>query len=41
MIAWAGAERLAAGLTDTLDAPPYARWSLADVSSRTAATHKA
>ena len=28
MIAWAGAERLAAGLTDSLDAPAQARWPL-------------
>src|SRR5256884_1901038 len=28
MIAWAGAERLAAGLTDTLEAAPRARWLL-------------
>jgi tRNA N6-adenosine threonylcarbamoyltransferase len=28
MIAWAGAERLALGLTDALDAPPRARWLL-------------
>ncbi|MET0970455.1 MAG: tRNA (adenosine(37)-N6)-threonylcarbamoyltransferase complex transferase subunit TsaD, partial [Tardiphaga sp.] len=28
MIAWAGAERLALGLTDTMDAPPRARWLL-------------
>jgi N6-L-threonylcarbamoyladenine synthase len=28
MIAWAGAERLAAGLTDDLDAPARARWPL-------------
>ena len=28
MIAWAGAERFAAGLTDTLDAPARARWPL-------------
>src|SRR3954467_9463875 len=28
MIAWAGAERLAIGLTDTLDAAPRARWLL-------------
>ena len=28
MIAWAGAERLALGLTDTLDATPHARWPL-------------
>jgi N6-L-threonylcarbamoyladenine synthase len=31
MIAWAGAERLALGLTDTLDATPHARWPLNDV----------
>ena len=28
MIAWAGAERLAVGLTDAMDAPPRARWLL-------------
>jgi N6-L-threonylcarbamoyladenine synthase len=28
MVAWAGAERLALGLTDTMDAPPRARWLL-------------
>ena len=28
MIAWAGAERLARGLTDPLDAPARARWPL-------------
>jgi N6-L-threonylcarbamoyladenine synthase len=28
MIAWAGAERMALGLTDTMDAPPRARWLL-------------
>jgi len=28
MIAWAGAERLAAGVTDALDAPARARWPL-------------
>jgi N6-L-threonylcarbamoyladenine synthase len=28
MIAWAGAERLAMGLIDTMDAPPRARWPL-------------
>jgi N6-L-threonylcarbamoyladenine synthase len=33
MIAWAGAERLALGLTDTLETRPHARWSLADVSA--------
>jgi hypothetical protein len=31
MIAWAGAERLALGLTDMLDAEPHARWLLRDV----------
>ena len=30
MIAWAGAERLALGLTDTLDTPPHARWPLSE-----------
>jgi N6-L-threonylcarbamoyladenine synthase len=28
MIAWAGAERLALGMTDSMDAPPRARWLL-------------
>jgi tRNA N6-adenosine threonylcarbamoyltransferase len=28
MIAWAGAERLAEGLTDSLDAPVRPRWPL-------------
>ncbi len=28
MVAWAGAERLALGLTDTMEAPPRARWLL-------------
>jgi N6-L-threonylcarbamoyladenine synthase len=32
MIAWAGAERLAHGLRDTLDAAPRARWPLGEVS---------
>jgi N6-L-threonylcarbamoyladenine synthase len=32
MIAWAGAERLALGLTDTLAAAPHARWLLSDVT---------
>jgi N6-L-threonylcarbamoyladenine synthase len=32
MIAWAGAERLAAGLTDTLDVAPRARWPLEAVT---------
>ena len=31
MIAWAGAERLAAGLTDPLDIAPRARWPLEEV----------
>jgi N6-L-threonylcarbamoyladenine synthase len=31
MIAWAGAERLALRLTDTLAAAPHARWLLSDV----------
>ena len=37
MIAWAGAERLAIGLTDTLDTPPHARWPLAAMKPRAAA----
>jgi N6-L-threonylcarbamoyladenine synthase len=32
MIAWAGAERLALGLTDSLDVAPRARWPLSDVA---------
>jgi N6-L-threonylcarbamoyladenine synthase len=28
MIAWAGIERLALGMTDALDAPPRGRWPL-------------
>ena len=32
MIAWAGIERLALGLSDKLDVSPRARWSLEDVS---------
>jgi N6-L-threonylcarbamoyladenine synthase len=31
MIAWAGLERLALGLTDGFDAPPRARWPLAEL----------
>src|SRR5262249_38446968 len=31
MVAWAGAERLALGLSDTLDTPPQARWPLTSV----------
>jgi len=34
MITWAGAERLALDLTDTLDTAPQARWPLANVMSR-------
>ena len=36
MIAWAGAERLALGLVDTLDTPPHARWPLSDLVARPA-----
>jgi N6-L-threonylcarbamoyladenine synthase len=32
MIAWAGAERFALGLTDAFDTSPRARWPLADVN---------
>ena len=34
MIAWAGAERLALGLTDALDVAPRARWPLDEVAAR-------
>jgi N6-L-threonylcarbamoyladenine synthase len=37
MIAWAGAERLALGLTDSLDAPARARWPLTDLGAGEAA----
>ena len=33
MIAWAGAERLAYGLVDTLDFRPHPRWPLTDVTA--------
>ncbi|HEX4409446.1 MAG TPA: tRNA (adenosine(37)-N6)-threonylcarbamoyltransferase complex transferase subunit TsaD [Xanthobacteraceae bacterium] len=36
MIAWAGAERLALGLTDALDFAPRARWPLAEVTKAAA-----
>jgi N6-L-threonylcarbamoyladenine synthase len=41
MIAWAGAERLALGLRDTLDTAPRARWPLADVRGPTQAGNPA
>ena len=33
MIAWAGAERLALGLTDTLEVAPRARWPLDEIAA--------
>jgi N6-L-threonylcarbamoyladenine synthase len=33
MIAWAGAERLALGITDTLEAAPRARWPLDEIAA--------
>ena len=36
MIAWAGAERLALGLTDTLETAPHARWPLDTIKRRPA-----
>jgi N6-L-threonylcarbamoyladenine synthase len=41
MIAWAGAERLAYGLCDTLDTAPRARWPLAQVGRPRNATTEA
>jgi N6-L-threonylcarbamoyladenine synthase len=41
MIAWAGAERLALGLTDTLAAAPRARWPLTEVTKAAATETKA
>jgi N6-L-threonylcarbamoyladenine synthase len=38
MIAWAGAERLALGLTDTLDTAPHARWPLDTIQRPAAAS---
>ncbi|MDH2382849.1 tRNA (adenosine(37)-N6)-threonylcarbamoyltransferase complex transferase subunit TsaD [Bradyrhizobium sp. CER78] len=38
MIAWAGAERMALGLIDTLEAPPRARWLL-DANAKAPAGH--
>jgi len=36
MIAWAGAERLALGLTDPMDTAPRARWPLDEVAGASA-----
>jgi len=33
MIAWAGCERLALGLTDSLDTAPRARWPLDEIAA--------
>jgi N6-L-threonylcarbamoyladenine synthase len=38
MIAWAGAERLALGLTDSLDFAPRARWPLTEVTKAATAS---
>ncbi len=38
MIAWAGAERLALGLTDSLATAPRARWPLTEVKKAEAAS---
>jgi len=37
MIAWAGAERLALGLTDPMNTAPRARWPLEEVTKAAAA----
>ena len=34
MIAWAGVERFAQGLTDELDAPARARWPLDEAAEK-------
>jgi N6-L-threonylcarbamoyladenine synthase len=36
MIAWAGAERLALGMTDTLEVAPRARWPLDEIAAANA-----
>jgi N6-L-threonylcarbamoyladenine synthase len=41
MIAWAGAERLAAGLADPLSAPPRPRWPLEEVTKASPSEPKA
>jgi N6-L-threonylcarbamoyladenine synthase len=41
MIAWAGAERLALGLTDTLATVPHARWPLGEVRGVSEASSQA
>ncbi len=40
MIAWAGCERLALGLTDSLDVAPRARWPLDEVAAGKAASQR-
>jgi len=40
MIAWAGAERLALGLTDTLDVAPRARWPLDEIATAKATAQR-
>jgi N6-L-threonylcarbamoyladenine synthase len=40
MIAWAGAERLALGLTDPIDIAPRARWPLDEVKTAAGVGHE-
>jgi N6-L-threonylcarbamoyladenine synthase len=40
IIAWAGCEKLALGMTDTLDTPPRARWPLDEVAAAEGARKK-
>jgi N6-L-threonylcarbamoyladenine synthase len=40
MIAWAAAERLALGLSDTLDTAPRARWPLDEDAARRGALQR-
>jgi N6-L-threonylcarbamoyladenine synthase len=40
MVAWAGLERLALGLTDPMDSPPLARWPLESLEKSNAAANR-
>jgi len=40
IIAWAGCEKLALGMTDSLDTPPRARWPLDEIAAAEGARKK-